>query len=385
MFKCISNKPFRVIAVLLLIFALSSCSGGTQNKAAADETSSPAVKQEQPSDGHSSSALRQEQSASEPDKNDDTNANDTKKITDGELKIIAYFPSWKESELDKLSFETITHANYAFAIPAPDGKLRNLLSPILANKLVAKAHEDNAKAMLAVGGWSYNDIPLEETFREATDTPEKIKSLGDDILAMCNEYGFDGVDLDWEYPRLDNGSWKQYEDLVLYLSEKLHSEGKLLTAAVMSGAKPEGGIHYDAEAYSDKALEELDWINVMAYDGGEGELHSSYDFSINSGEYWKSRVKNASRVMLGVPFYARPSWIPYDNILTLDPDANGKDTGLYNGVDVYYNGQPTIAAKTRYAAENLGGVMIWEITQDSQDSSKSLLTAIQETLAEYKG
>ena len=36
----------------------------------------------------------------------------------------------------------------------------------------------------------------------------------------------------------------------------------------------------------------------------------------------------------------------------------------------------TIAEKTRYAQENLGGIMIWELTQDTADWEKSLLQAI---------
>lgn len=45
-------------------------------------------------------------------------------------------------------------------------------------------------------------------------------------------------------------------------------------------------------------------------------------------------------------------------------------------MEVYYNGVDTIAEKTRYAQENLGGIMIWELTQDTADWEKSLLQAI---------
>lgn len=48
----------------------------------------------------------------------------------------------------------------------------------------------------------------------------------------------------------------------------------------------------------------------------------------------------------------------------------------YNGMEVYYNGVDLIEKKTRYAKENLGGVMIWELTQDTGDAGKSLLQAI---------
>ena len=44
---------------------------------------------------------------------------------------------------------------------------------------------------------------------------------------MCNEYGFDGVDMDWEHPRVDGPSKDQYQALILYLSDALHAQGKL--------------------------------------------------------------------------------------------------------------------------------------------------------------
>ena len=54
----------------------------------------------------------------------------------------------------------------------------------------------------------------------------------------------------------------------------------------------------------------------------------------------------------------------------------------YRGRPVWYNGLSTIQAKTRYARDELGGVMIWEITQDTSDPVKSLLAAITRTLLE---
>lgn len=52
----------------------------------------------------------------------------------------------------------------------------------------------------------------------ATNTPEKIKKFGNAIIAMAKQYGFDGVDIDWEHPRNDGPSKQQYEDLMVYLS-----------------------------------------------------------------------------------------------------------------------------------------------------------------------
>ena len=58
------------------------------------------------------------------------------------------------------------------------------------------------------------------------------------------------------------------------------------------------------------------------------------------------------------------------------PEASAGDHVLYNGMEVYYNGVATIAEKTRYAREHLGGIMVWELTQDAADREESLLQAI---------
>ena len=75
-------------------------------------------------------------------------------------------------------------------------------------------------------------------------------------------------------------------------------------------------------------------------------------------------------------FYARPGWAGYGTILERVPDAGSRDHTAYDGMEVYYNGMDTIARKTRYARENLGGIMIWELTQDTWDREKSLLQVI---------
>lgn len=294
-----------------------------------------------------------------------------------DFKVVGYYPSWKPDKLNFVDFGVLTHVCYAFAIPTSDGGLRDLENPETAKALIKSAHANKAKVLLSIGGWSYNDTPLEGVFMEATSTKEKTERFAENIIAMCDRYGFDGVDMDWEHPRTDGTSAKQYESLMLCLSEKLHAKGKLLTSAVLSGATADGNIYYDAAAHTNAVLNAVDFINIMAYDGGDGERHSQYDFAVNCGKYWKeTRGLPAYKVVLGVPFYGRPSWAGYGDILASVPDADSKDHVNYNGMEAYYNGTETIAKKTRYAKENLGGIMIWELTQDSTDKSKSLLQTI---------
>ena len=294
-----------------------------------------------------------------------------------DFKVVGYYPAWKPDKLSAIDFSIITHICYAFAIPTPDGALLDLQNPDTARTILQSAHANGAKVLLSVGGWSYNDIPLENVFVEATANETKIRQFAESILSMCETYGFDGVDMDWEHPRVDGTSAKQYESLMLLLSERLHAQGKLLTAAVLSGVTVDGNIYYDAAAHTNVVLNAVDFINVMAYDGGDGERHSSYSFAVNCGTYWKdTRGLPAYKVVMGMPFYARPSWESYGIILESVPKASDMDCVSYNGMEVYYNGLDTITAKTRYAKENLGGVMVWELTQDTSDPDKSLLQAI---------
>ncbi len=319
--------------------------------------------------------------AEDPLKDKEVNVVNTAVTADEDFKVVVYYPSWEPYETDKIDYTIVTHVNYAFGIPQSDGTLRALESPETAKFIIEEAHANNRKVLLAVGGWSYNDVPLESTFVEATNSPEKIKKFGDNIIKMCNDYGFDGVDMDWEHPRVDGNASKQYEELMLYLAEQLHAEGKLLTSAVLSGATADGNIYYDAAAHTDAVLNAVDWINIMAYDGGDGERHSSYEFAVNSGNYWlQNRKMPASKVVLGVPFYARPSWAAYDEILKADKEAYSKDVSTYNGMEAYYNGIDTIKAKTVYAAQHFGGIMVWEITQDTSDKKYSLLQAIGQAI-----
>ncbi len=295
------------------------------------------------------------------------------------FKVVGYYPSWAPEKLDRIQYDVLTHINYAFAIPTADGGLLSLDNPDLARTIIAQAHANGVKVSIAVGGWSYNGTELENTFVQATNTDAKIQAFTNAIMNMVNEYGFDGVDMDWEHPRTGQPSQTQYEKLMLSLSSALKQKGKLLTSAVLSGVSADGVVYWDSAAHTNAVLGCVDWINVMAYDGGDGERHSSYNFAVNCGLYWRdTRGMPAEKVVLGVPFYGRPSWASYDAILQANPNAYNTDTSMVNGVQAYYNGIPTIQSKTTWAKQNLGGIMIWELSQDTLDRSKSLLTAIGE-------
>jgi hypothetical protein len=76
-----------------------------------------------------------------------------------------------------------------------------------------------------------------------------------------------------------------------------------------------------------------------------------------------------------VPFYARPSWKKFYELVNQGADPYA-DT--YQGD--YYNGINTIKAKTNLAFDrNIAGMMIWELSQDATGAN-SLLSAIKQVV-----
>lgn len=86
------------------------------------------------------------------------------------------------------------------------------------------------------------------------------------------------------------------------------------------------------------------------------------------------------KVVLGVPFYGKPLSASYSDILSIDEKACNLDTFAIDGAETYYNGIPTIKQKALWACGNMGGIMIWELSQDVTDMDKSLLKVIGDTV-----
>lgn len=296
--------------------------------------------------------------------------------------IVYYFQGAGADAMDKLRFDIVTHVNYAFAIPTAEGHLRPLEEPELARAVIAKAHANGAKACLSVGGWSYQDIPLEATFREGTNTPEKIRTLTREILSVVEEFQFDGVDVDWEYPRVADGSKAQYEALIGALAAELKPMGKLLTVAVFAGVDSKGAALQDVSCAQDRpSFDKLDWMNLMTYDC-DGPKHSTYEFAENCAEYWvNTRGFEGEKLTLGLPFYGRPAPGAYKKLLEIDPDALEKDMVVADGKEIWHNGRDTLQKKVAMAKRyGMGGVMVWEIGEDAQDREKSLLTVLGQAM-----
>ncbi len=282
-----------------------------------------------------------------------------------EFRIVGYATAWS-GRTREIPFDYLTHVHYAFLLPHPrgDGSLLPIQNPDKLKNLVAAAHEHGVKVLISVGGWNEgNDLG----FETLAANPETIQAFAENLTAFCDAYGLDGVDIDWEYP--DPGeSARNYGAMMRVLSQEMHARGRLLTAAVVA----QGPL---AEGIPDEVFGYVDYLGIMAYDGGDGPQHSPYEYAVAALDYWLGRGLTPEKAVLGIPFYGRPKWLEYRALVSLDPGAPQKDVVTVDGVPVYYNGIPTVQAKTRLALERAGGVMVWELSQDAAGEA-SLLGAI---------
>jgi chitinase len=279
------------------------------------------------------------------------------------FRSVGYMPSWAGS-VNAIQYNKVTHINYSFALPNANGTLQPIDNTAKLSQLVSLGHANNTRVGLAIGGWNGgNDSAFEALAGNAGGRTTFVNS----VINVVNQFNLDGIDMDWEYP--DPGtSGNNFTALMSQLSTALHSRGKYLTAAVVSGGGTANGIQ-------PAVFGMVDWLNIMTYDGGSP--HANYDWAISNANFWKSRGLPANKTVLGVPFYSRPGGMSYSQLVAMNPANANSDCTTVNGAQQCYNGLPTVRRKTDWAKANGGGIMYWELSQDTTGST-SLVNAIFE-------
>ena len=294
--------------------------------------------------------------------------------------VIGYLPNYNDiaSQINAIDYSKLTHIDVAFENPTNDTGDFSFNEAETA--LIEKAHQNHVKVLVSIaGGGASQDKDLSARYFDLQSDAKRaafVQKLADYVV----QHNFDGLDVDLEGP----GIGKDYGAFVADLSKLLHRKGKLLTAAVSQ--------FYGGDNIPDSALKQLDFVNIMAYDfTGPWEpnkpgQHSSLDASKKTVAYWLGRGVPKSKAVLGVPFYGygfgnasrgANGDYSYSELVTTFPGCEKLDQV---GDTIWYNGIPTIKAKTKYVRdEGLAGVMIWSIDKDAP-GSKSLLTAISEAL-----
>ncbi len=313
-------------------------------------------------------------------------------------RIIGYFTSWRHGKNNQPSYlvkdipwTKLTHINYAFAHvdannkvsigdeTSPDNAATGMewpnvpgaeLDPTLPYKghfnllTKYKALNPDVKTLISVGGWAETGGYFDSTgnrvdsggFYTMTTNADNsinfqgINTFADSSVAFIRKYGFNGVDIDYEYPTsMDNagnpddfaianarraGLMASYVELMKTLREKLDvagaADGKHYMLTIASPSS--GYLLRGMEAF--QVTEYLDYVNIMSYDlhgawnqfvgpnaplfdGGEDvelKAWSYYQTAQYKGigylntdwaaHYFRGAIASG-RINIGVPYYTR--------------------------------------------------------------------------------
>ena len=299
--------------------------------------------------------------------------------TPSEKVVIAYVTSWSEVMPNP---DLVTHINYAF------GHVNDSFNGVRINneerfkQIVAlKEKAPHLKVLLSIGGWGSG------RFSEMAGDEQNRLSFAKDCQRVVQEYGLDGIDLDWEYPTSSaagiSSSPDDTDNFTLLMRDIRQAIGKdkLLTMASVASARY---VNFRA------ILNDIDFVNIMSYDMANAPRHHStlYRASISGRLTCDDAVKAhidagvpAERLVLGMPFYGRGGKI-LSNRDYRDIDFNGEYTEVWNDtakVPYLINKEGTmvlgfdnvrsLSIKCEYILEKglLGG-MYWEYAADNDNA-----------------
>jgi len=206
-------------------------------------------------------------------------------------RIVGYYPAWaiyaRQYFITDIPAEHLTHINYAFAnIVNGQIALGDPYSEIdffypgdcwdpgcergnFHQLRILKQQHPQLQTLISVGGWSWSNY-----FSDVAFSPANRELFANSCVDFILEHGFDGVDLDWEYPDGggEPGNVERPEDpanfvlLCQHIRHKLDSlenvEARefLLTLATSASPTHIANLNLPAIAAT------VDFINVMCYD-----------------------------------------------------------------------------------------------------------------------
>ncbi len=334
-----------------------------------------------------------------------------------------YIGSWNLNSNTPVDtpFNKLTHLFYSFADVTSTGTVQlpqdGTATGDIAKLQQIKAQNPNLKIMLSIGGATEND------FSSAAATVLSRANFAQSAIQLMKTNGFDGLDIDWEYPQAneDNNYIQLLAQLRTQINQASQNDGKqyLLTTALSGSpyqlsASDYGGNPYDFSPQDLKATSDyVDFINVMSYDyHGPWENTTNHQSALykstNDNTYNAAKVNTnwaiqhylsagvpATDIVLGIPLYGR-TWTGVNagsnnglfqqgigssdltyrelyNLLGTNGyqsfwDNSAKVPYIYSsqtGVFSTYENNQSILGKTDYVKQQgLGGAFFWEITQD---------------------
>jgi len=303
--------------------------------------------------------------------------------------VVGYFPSYRAvADVPDVKFRMTNVVVYAFFGVNNSGTL-TVNSPTTLNDVLIKARANNAKVFVGINDGSGDG---KTNFKNMAATAAGRNTFVKDVMNKVRQYGFDGVDMDWEFPSTSDGTDATFTAMMKELSDSLHRDARYYLSCAITAGKYAGGYR---DAIRNELYPYVDFFNVMAYDDFSTSVaykqHSDYALAQTCLNYWlTTRQMPASKCVLGLPAYGRPSGITQSGTVLsfrtiLSQGGNAQldsatvTSGGFTNYTIYYNGQYTIKRKAKLAKDMANGVMMWEKWQDAPDGN-SLLKAACDTV-----
>lgn len=305
--------------------------------------------------------------------------------------VVGYFPSYRNlADVPDVKFRMTSVVVYAFYNVNNTGGLSAPSAPSSTLTAVRdKARANNAKVFLGINDGSGDG---KTNFTNMAATAAGRNNFIKQVMNAVRANDLDGVDVDWEFPTTSNGTDLTFTALIKELSDSLHRDGRYYLSAAITAGKYAGG---NRDTIRNEIFPYVDMFNIMAYDDFSTTVpyrhHSDYALAQTCLNYWlNTRGMPASKCVLGLPAYGRPSGITQTNTVLSyrailaqggNPqyDSAVVTAGGFTNYTIYYNGQYTVKRKAKLAKDIANGVMLWEKWQDAPDGN-SLLKAACDTI-----
>ncbi|KAK2013706.1 bacteriodes thetaiotaomicron symbiotic chitinase [Colletotrichum eremochloae] len=246
-------------------------------------------------------------------------------------KVIGYYESWSytsscnQKSPSDLPLKELTHLNYAFVFIDPE--TYELVTMNMEHEddlwqvtVDAKQYNPNLKVYVAVGGWTFSDngTVTQPLFGDIARTEASRQKFADGVVKFCNKYGFDGLDIDWEYPGAGDrgGRDEDTANFVLLMKTLRNAFDAASTRHLGLTFTIPSSFWYLRWFDMPGLLQYADWTNLMSYDlhgtwdeynpiGAIAQAHTNLtEIKLATQLLWRVGVK-PEQVVLGYGFYGR--------------------------------------------------------------------------------